>query len=269
MKETMSPADALIVANDLHRSYRRRGVRGAGPTTVEAVAGVSFELDPLETLGIVGGSGAGKSTLARLILALERPDRGIVRFEGHPISEWPESRVRPLRQRFQAVFQDPSLSLDPCLRVATIIAEPLVAHGVGDTAERRKRVADLLDQVGLPAAAANRHPSEFSGGERQRIAIARALATGPKLLILDEPVSSLDVSVQAQILGLIGELRQQQQIAVVLISHDLEVVREVCERIAVMHHGTFVEDGPTALVLDQPQHEYTRALLEATPIKDR
>ena len=265
----MSPADALIVANDLHRSYRRRGVRGAGPTTVEAVAGVSFELDPLETLGIVGGSGAGKSTLARLILALERPDRGIVRFEGHPISEWPESRVRPLRQRFQAVFQDPSLSLDPCLRVATIIAEPLVAHGVGDTAERRKRVADLLDQVGLPAAAANRHPSEFSGGERQRIAIARALATGPKLLILDEPVSSLDVSVQAQILGLIGELRQQQQIAVVLISHDLEVVREVCERIAVMHHGTFVEDGPTALVLDQPQHEYTRALLEATPIKDR
>jgi peptide/nickel transport system ATP-binding protein len=261
----MSTADTLIVADDLHRSYRRRGVRGTGPSTIEAVAGVSFQLDPVETLGIVGGSGAGKSTLARLLLALEYPDRGIVRFEGHPISEWPESRVRPLRREFQAVFQDPSLSLDPCLRVDTIIAEPLVAHAIGDTADRRKRVADLLDQVGLSASAADRHPSEFSGGERQRIAIARALATGPKLLILDEPVSSLDVSVQAQILDLIAELRQQHQIAVVLISHDLEVVREVCERVAVMHHGVFVEEGPTAQVLERPQHQYTRALLEATP----
>ena len=261
----MSPAEALIVADDLHRSYRRRGVRGAGPSRVEAVAGVSFKLGPVETLGIVGGSGAGKSTLARLLLALERPDRGVVRFEGNPISEWPESRVRPLRQRFQAVFQDPSLSLDPCLRVGTIIAEPLVAHAVGGTVERRKRVADLLDQVGLPAIAADRRPSEFSGGERQRIAIARALATRPKLLILDEPVSSLDVSVQAQILDLIAELRKRHRIAVVLISHDLEVVREVCERVAVMHHGSFVEDGPTAKILENPQHEYTRALLEATP----
>ena len=266
----MSQADALVVADDLHRSYRRRGMRGTGPSTVEAVAGVSFHLDPAETLGIVGGSGAGKSTLARLLLALERPDRGIVRFEGNPISEWPESRVRPLRQRFQAVFQDPSLSLDPCLRIGTIIAEPLVAHAIGGRAERQKRVTELLDQVGLPAAAANLHPSEFSGGERQRIAIARALATKPQLLILDEPVSSLDVSVQAQILDLISELRQRHRIAVILISHDLEVVREICERIAVMHHGVFVEEGPTASVLERPQHEYTRALLEATPhIKDR
>ena len=255
-------ADPLMVADDLHRSYRRRGTRGAGPSTVEAVAGVSFHLDPVETLGIVGGSGAGKSTLARLLLALERPDRGVVRFEGHPISKWPESRVRPLRQKFQAVFQDPSLSLDPCLRIGTIIAEPLVAHAIGGLAERRKRVADLLDQVGLPAAAADRHPSEFSGGERQRIAIARALATKPQLLILDEPVSSLDVSVQAQILDLISELRQQHEIAVVLISHDLDVVREVCERVAVMHHGTIVEDGPTARILERPQHPYTRALIE-------
>jgi peptide/nickel transport system ATP-binding protein len=265
----MFPAEPLIVAEDLHRSYRR-AVRGAGPTTVEAVADVSFELDPVETLGIVGGSGAGKSTLARLILALERPDRGIVRFEGHPISEWPESRVRPLRRSFQAVFQDPSLSLDPCLRVGTIIAEPLVAHAMGGTVERRQRVADLLDQVGLPAFAADRRPSEFSGGERQRIAIARALATRPKLLILDEPVSSLDVSVQAQILELIAELRKKHQIAVVLISHDLEVVRQVCERVAVMHHGSFVEDGPTAQILESPRHEYTRALVQAGPyIKER
>jgi len=266
----MSTADPLLIADDLHRSYRRRGMRGAGPHTGKAVAGVSFQLDPVETLGIVGGSGAGKSTLARLLLALERPDRGAVRFEGHPISEWPESRVRPLRQRFQAVFQDPSQSLDPCLRIRTIIAEPLVAHAIGNSTERRKRVADLLDQVGLPATAADRHPSEFSGGERQRIAIARALATKPKLLILDEPVSSLDVSVQAQILDLISELRQQNEIAVVLISHDLDVVREVCERVAVMHDGTIVEDGPTAQILEEPQHPYTRALLEATPhLEDR
>ena len=265
------PADeALIVADDLHRSYRRRGTRGTGPSTIEAVSGVSLHLDPAETLGIVGGSGAGKSTLARLLLALERPDRGVVRFEGHPISNWPESRVRPLRKRFQAVFQDPSLSLDPCLRTSTIIAEPLVAHAIGGKTERRKRVADLLDQVGLPRAAADRHPSEFSGGERQRIAIARALATRPKLLILDEPVSSLDVSVQAQILDLISELRRQHEIAVILISHDLAVVRQVCERVAVMHHGTFIEDGPTALILERPQHPYTRALLEAGPhIKNR
>jgi len=266
----MSKADVLTIAENLHRSYRRQGTRGTGPSTVAAVAGVSFHLDPAESLGIVGGSGAGKSTLARLLLALERPDRGIVRFEGHPISKWPESRVRPLRQRFQAVFQDPSLSLDPCLRVGTIIAEPLVAHAIGGKAERQKRVADLLVQVGLPKAAADRHPSEFSGGERQRIAIARALATRPKLLILDEPVSSLDVSVQAQILDLISELRRQHEIAVILISHDLAVIREVCKRVAVMHHGTIVEDGLTAHILERPQHPYTRALLEAGPhIKNR
>jgi peptide/nickel transport system ATP-binding protein len=263
-------ADALIVADDLHRSYRRRGMRGTQPSSVEAVAGVSFELDPAQALGIVGGSGAGKSTLARLLLALERPDRGVVRFEGHPISKWPESRVRPLRRRFQAVFQDPSLSLDPCLRAGTIVAEPLIAHAMGSAAERRQRVADLLQQVGLPAAAADRHPSEFSGGERQRIAIARALAATPRLLILDEPVSSLDVSVQAQILDLISELRHRHELAVILISHDLEVVREVCERIAIMYQGTIVEDGPTAQILERPQHPYTQALLEAGPhIKDR
>ncbi len=266
----MSTADALLIAEDLHRSYRRRGIPGAGPSMVEAVAGVSFHVDPVESLGIVGGSGAGKSTLARLLLALERPDRGVVRFEGHPISRWPESRVRPLRQRFQAVFQDPSLSLDPCLRVGTIIAEPLVAHDIGDPADHRNRVAEILDQVGLPAAAADQYPREFSGGERQRIAIARALATDPRLLILDEPVSSLDVSVQAQILDLIAELRQQHELAMVLISHDLEVIREVCGRIAVMHHGTFVEEGQTAHIFERPQHPYTRALLEATPqIEDR
>lgn len=261
----MSADDALLIADDLHRTYERRGVRGAGRSKVEAVTGVSFHVDPVESLGIVGGSGAGKSTLARLLLALERPDHGEVRFEGHPISKWPESRVRPLRQRFQAVFQDPSLSLDPCLRVRTIIAEPLVAHDIGRPVDHRNRVAELLDQVGLPTAAADQYPREFSGGERQRIAIARALATDPRLLILDEPVSSLDVSVQAQILDLIAGLRQQHELAMVLISHDLEVIREVCDRIAVMHCGRIVEEGPTAEIFEHPQHPYTRALLEAGP----
>ena len=266
----MPTADPLVVAEDLHRSYRRPGVGRPGPSTFEAVAGVSFDLDRIGALGIVGGSGAGKSTLARLLLALERPDRGIVRFDGQPISTWPESRVRPLRRRFQAVFQDPSLSLDPCLRVRTIIAEPLVAHSIGSKADHRKRVAELLDQVGLPAAAADQFPRAFSGGERQRIAIARALATGPRLLILDEPVSSLDVTVQTQILDLISELRQRHELAVILISHDLEIVREICERVAVMHNGAIVENGPTAQILERPRHPYTQALLEAGPhIKDR
>jgi peptide/nickel transport system ATP-binding protein len=257
--------DALMVAEDLHRSYERRGGGRKGTIVVNAVAGISLSLGPAESIGIVGGSGAGKSTLARLLLALERPDRGVVSFEGRAISELPESQVRPLRERFQAVFQDPSTSLDPCLRIRTIIAEPLVAHGIGNAAERLRRVAELIDQVGLPRAAIDRFPKDFSGGERQRIAIARALATRPRLLVLDEPVSSLDVSVQAQILDLIEELRQDNDLALILISHDLEVVRDVCERIAVMKDGAFVEEGPTAQVLDEPERSYTRALLDAAP----
>lgn len=266
----MATADVLLAAEDVHRAYRRRGARGSRAATVKAVAGVRLRLDRGEALGVVGGSGSGKSTLARLLLALERPDRGTVRFEGHPISSLPESRVRPLRRRFQAVFQDPSTSLDPCLRINTIIAEPLAAHSIGTAAGRRARVVELLDQVGLPAIAADRYPKAFSGGERQRIAIARALATGPSLLILDEPVSSLDMSVRAQILDLITDLRREHELALVLISHDLEIVRNVCERVAVMKEGVFVEEGPTAHVLDSPEHPYTRALLEAgRHIEDR
>jgi ABC-type glutathione transport system ATPase component len=254
--------ETLLVAEDLHRSYRRRGRSSSSPE-VAAVAGISFELERAEALGIVGQSGSGKSTLARLLLALERPDRGIVRFDGTPISDISESRVRPLRRRFQAVFQDPGLSLDPCLKVGTIVAEPLVAHAMGGAADRRKRIGELLVQVGLAPDSAERYPKAFSGGERQRIAIARALATGPELLILDEPVSSLDTTVQAQILDLISALRNRHDLAMVLISHDHEVVRDVCDRVAVMKDGVFVEEGPTHRVLDSPKHPYTRALLEA------
>jgi peptide/nickel transport system ATP-binding protein len=261
----MSTGDPLLVAEDLYRTYRRRRRPGACPAEVAAVDGVSLRLDRDEAIGVVGESGSGKSTLARLLLALERPDQGVVRFEGQPISDLPEARVRPMRRRFQAVFQDPSTSLDPCLRVGTIVAEPLVANSIGDASHRRQRVAELLDQVGLPSASAKKYPREFSGGERQRIAIARALATRPQLLILDEPTSSLDVSVQAQILDLMARLRQVNDLALVWISHDLEVVRDVCEGVAVMRDGRFVEEGPTDRVLDRPEHPYTRALLDAAP----
>jgi len=261
----MSTGEPLLVAEDLYRKYRRRKGPGAPSTGVAAVDGVSLRLDRGEAIGIVGQSGSGKSTLARLLLALERPDRGSVRFEGQPISDLPEARIRSMRRHFQAVFQDPSTSLDPCLRVGTIVAEPLVAHSIGDPSRRRQRVAELLDQVGLPSASADKYPREFSGGERQRIAIARALATRPRLLILDEPTSSLDVSVQAQILDLMALLRQVNELALVWISHDLEVVRDVCEGVAVMRDGKFVEQGPTARVLDRPEHPYTQALLDAAP----
>jgi ABC-type glutathione transport system ATPase component len=261
----MSTADPLLVAEGLQRSYRQRTGVGSRPGGIEAVDGVSLQLDRAESLGIVGGSGSGKSTLARLLLALERPDKGVVRFRGNPISTLPESRIRPLRRDFQAVFQDPSASLDPCLRVGTIVAEPLVAHSIGSGSERRQRIAELLAQVGLSPQAAGKRAREFSGGERQRIAIARALATGPRLLILDEPTSSLDVSVQAQIIDLMTALRRRHELALVWISHDLAVVRDVCDKVAVMFDGKFVEEGPTAQVLENPRHSYTRALLDAAP----
>jgi peptide/nickel transport system ATP-binding protein len=238
--------------------------RRRGGERIRAVDGVTIDLRPGESLGLVGGSGSGKSTLTRLLLALERPDEGSVHFDGHPISDLPEHQVRPLRRRFQAVFQDPIGSLNPRLRTATIVAEPLVAHSIGTSAEQRRRVDELLEQVGLPDTAARRFPGAFSGGERQRIAVARALATGPELLILDEPVSSLDVSVQAQILDLLRGLRRRHGLAMIFVSHDLGVVRGFCDRVAVMHRGRIVEEGDTTTVLSAPTHDYTQQLLAGT-----
>jgi len=231
-----------------------------------AVHNVSFNLARGNALAIIGRSGSGKSTLARLLLGLEKPDRGVVRFEGQAISNVPESRIRPLRRHFQAVFQDPGSSLDPCLRVGAIVAEPLAAHDIGDIRDRRRRVREVLDQVGLPDGAEHRFPDAFSGGERQRIAIARALSPSPRLLVLDEPVSSLDASVQIGIIGLLLALRRHYDLALVMISHDLGVVRDLCERAAVMENGSFVETGRTEDVLERPAHPATKALLEASTV---
>jgi ABC-type glutathione transport system ATPase component len=232
---------------------------------VPAVDGVDLQVARGEAVGVVGGSGAGKSTLVRLLVALERPDAGVVRFDGHVISDGPESAVRPLRRRFQPVFQDPLAALDPRMRVAAAVAEPLVAMKIGDGPRRRRRVAELLDQVGLPESAGRRYPGGLSGGERQRVAIARALAPEPDLLVLDEPVSSLDAPVALQIIDLLIELRRRLALAIVLVSHDLHVVRELCGRLVVMQAGRIVERGETDRVLDTPEHPYTRALLDAVP----
>lgn len=253
-------ADHLLDARALERVYP-----GPGRSATVAVDGVSIRLRRGETYGVVGESGSGKSTLARLLLALERPDAGTVSFDGQPISDLGASRVRPLRRRFQAVFQDPIGSLNPRLAVATIVAEPLVAHRIGTPHERRDRVLRLLASVGLPEDSARRYPGAFSGGERQRIAIARALAPEPELLILDEPVSALDVTVQTRILRLLDELRERLHLTLVLISHDLRVVQKVTERVGVMYRGAVVEEGPTEAVLSRAAHPYTRALLAAVP----
>jgi oligopeptide/dipeptide ABC transporter ATP-binding protein len=252
--------DHLLDARGLERAYS-----GPGGSAIVAVDGVSLRLDRGMTYGLVGESGSGKSTLARLLLALERPDSGTVVFDGHPISDMAAFRVRPLRRRFQAVFQDPIGSLNPRLRVATIVAEPLVAHRIGTPRERLDRVHEVLDSMGMPADSARRYPGAFSGGERQRIAIARAIAPEPELLILDEPVSSLDATAQSRILELLSGLRHRLDLTLVLISHDLRVVHRVTERVGVMYRGAVVEEGPTDGVLTHPAHPYTRALLAAAP----
>ncbi len=255
----------LLIARNLSRTYRNRGLGGRGER-VRAVDGVSLEVDRGSALALAGQSGSGKSTVARLLLALEPPDTGTVLFDGIPLNGLPHGRLRTLRRRFQAVFQDPSGSLNPRLTIGTIVAEPLLATMGGPPRSSRVRVRQLLDRVGLPESVMDQRPTSLSGGERQRVAIARALATGPELLILDEPLSSLDVSIQAQILNLLLELRESFGLSMLFISHDLALVRLIAERTAVMYEGIIVEQGPTAALLSAPHHPYTRTLLgHATP----
>jgi len=252
-----------ISVRDLRRDYRRprSSLRHPGPV-VEALKGVSFEVARGERFGIVGESGCGKSTLMRLLAGLDQPTSGEVQVEGRTVSGLPEKQLGFLRSSLQLVFQDPMGSLDPRMRVRDIIAEPLVAQRLPN---RQARVAELLEAVGLGPEAGDRFPHQFSGGQRQRISIARALAPKPSILLADEPVSALDVSVRAQVLNLITDLVGDLGLTLVFVSHDLSVVRHVCERVAVMCDGEVVETGPTQQIFDDPQHPYTQRLLRAAP----
>jgi peptide/nickel transport system ATP-binding protein len=260
----------LLEVSSVVKTYR---VTGVGPFSRKsarpALAGVSFTMRRGGSFGVVGESGSGKSTLARIALALDRPDSGAVRLEGRSLFDLRRRELRALRAHMQMVFQDPYGSLDPRQRIERIVAEPLAALGGASRAERRARVQASLEAVGLKASDAVKHPHEFSGGQRQRIAIARALITRPKLVVADEPVSALDVSVQAQALNLMSDLQIEAGVTFLLISHDLAVVAHICETTAVMYRGRIVEIGPTDALFARPAHPYTRELIDATPRLDR
>jgi oligopeptide transport system ATP-binding protein len=257
----------LLEVENLAKHYPvRRGIvlaRQVG--TVRAVDGVSFRIERGETLAIVGESGCGKSTTARLVLRLIEPTSGTVRFDGQEVSG---AALRTLRRRVQVVFQDPYASLNPRLRVADTIAEPMEVHGIGTPQSRAARVRELLGLVGLAPFHAQRYPHEFSGGQRQRIGIARALAVQPELIICDEPVSALDVSIQAQVVNLLKDLQRRFGLSYLFIAHDLAVVHHMADRVAVMYLGQIVESAPKRAIFDAPLHPYTRALLAAIPHPD-
>ncbi len=253
----------LIEARDVTKAYALpREKLWRAPGRIQALAGVSFEVVAGRNFGIVGESGSGKSTLARIIMALEKPDSGTMNVLGHNLATLHAAQLRELRPRFQMVFQDPYGSLDPRRTVAKIIAEPMAEPLAGASAAQ---VREALESVSLRAADAQKYPHEFSGGQRQRIAIARALVTRPKLVVLDEPVSALDVSVQAQVLNLLQDLQAAYGITCVFISHDLAVVAHMCAEVAVLYRGRIVEQGPTAKVFAGPAHPYTLSLRDAVP----
>ena len=260
----------LLEVNGLAKHYPvRKGLILAKQVgTVRAVDGVSFSLNRGETLALVGESGCRKSTTARLVLRLIEPSAGTLRFDGQDISSIGGAALRAMRRRMQIVFQDPYASLNPRLTVAETIAEPMQVHGIGDAASRRKRVEELLSLVGLRSFHAQRYPHEFSGGQRQRIGIARALAVQPDLVVCDEPVSALDVSIQAQVVNLLKDLQRRFGLAYLFIAHDLAVVKHVADRVAVMYLGQIVEIAEKRELFAAPRHPYTRALLAAIPHPD-
>jgi peptide/nickel transport system ATP-binding protein len=256
----------LLQVQDLVRTYALpREKLLQQPPEVRALQGVSFAVEAGRSLGIVGESGSGKSTLARLVMALDRPTAGRVLLRGRDLHALPPGELREARRDFQMVFQDPYGSLDPRMTVERIVAEPLAAQGGTSAADRRERAAESLTSVGLRTTDLGKYPHEFSGGQRQRIAIARALITRPRLIVADEPVSALDVSVQAQVLNLMQDLQQRFGVTYMLISHDLAVVQHLCEDVAVLREGRIVEQGPPERLFRAPEHPYTRALIDAVP----
>jgi oligopeptide/dipeptide ABC transporter ATP-binding protein len=264
----MSDHRALLEVVDLVKHFRSTGLLRTKARPVRAVDGVSFDIARGETLGLVGESGCGKSTVGRTILRLEEPTSGNVRFEGQDIFGVTPRELRALRRRMQIVFQDPYGSLNPRMRVGRAVAEGIEIHRLAPHTEIPARVASLLTEVGLDPDAAERYPHEFSGGQRQRIGIARALAVEPVFLVCDEPVSSLDVSVQAQVVNLLAELQRARGLSLLFIAHDLAIVRQLAQRTLVMYLGRVVETAPTESLLATPRHPYTQALLSAAPEPD-
>jgi peptide/nickel transport system ATP-binding protein len=259
----------LVEVEEVRKHFPvRGGLLGRTRGWVRAVDGVSFTIAAGETLGLVGESGCGKSTLGRLVLRLLEPTSGAVRFDGRPLAALGGRALRTLRREMQIVFQDPYSSLNPRMRVGTIVREGLDIHRLGTRAERDAQVRQLLELVGLPADAARRHPHEFSGGQRQRIGIARALAVRPRFIVADEAVSALDVSIQAQVLNLLQDLRARLGLTMLFIAHDLRIVEHVSDRVAVMYLGRVVEIASRDEIYTQPRHPYTRALLAAVPVPD-
>lgn len=253
---------ALLEVKDLHQIFKTPAGR------VHAVNGVSFSIQPGEAVGLVGESGSGKSTVAKLIVRLQEPTEGRIEFKGQDVSHLSDNQFRPLRKQVQMVFQDPTMSLNPRLSIAHTIGEPLRVHNVVPKSERRARILHLMEQVNLDPSFINRQPHELSGGQKQRVGIARAIATHPEFVVLDEPTSSLDMSIRIQILALLQRLQTELGMAYLFISHDLSTVRCLCGRVIVMNRGEIVEQGAVEQIFTDPQHPYTKKLLAAVPIPD-
>ena len=259
---------AFLDVKDLVKEFSRKRGFLSSPTVVRAVDHVSFSIEEGETFGLVGESGSGKTTTGRCILRLIEPTSGEVRFRDEDVLSFSRTRLRQARRDMQIVFQDPFSSLNPRMRVGSIVEEPLIIHRIGDRQQRKARVAELFELVGLDPSQLTRYPHQFSGGQRQRIGLARALALNPSLIIADEPVSALDVSVQAQVINLLMDLQARLKLTYLFIAHDLRLVRHICSRVAVMYLGKIVEMGDTEAIFAAPAHPYTRALLSAIPVPD-
>ena len=259
-------SDVILSGRQLNKTYTQRsGKLGLGSNRIKALDEVSIDLRAGTTLAVVGESGSGKSTLARCLLQLQPLDSGEVLFQGVDLAKLSAAELRQQRRHMQMVFQDPFASLNPRMRVGEIVAEGLLIHGLGDAQQREQKVLSMLQRVGLTADDMKKYPHQFSGGQRQRIGIARALVLEPKLVVCDEPVSALDVSIQAQILLLLKDLQQEMSLSYLFISHDLRVVRHIADEVAVMHHGKLIEQGSVEAIYTAPQQEYTRNLLNAIP----